>query len=196
LSKIKLPSIPIRHALYVAAGVVGLLVPVAVSLHLIAPSLGVTILQLASAFGALSGGVAAVAVNRQSKDGTLAFTGTASEQAIAAVKAVLSEAATANANAAKVQQVVNEAVATVSSVTAAVNEVAKALPAPAAKIADTVVADVNAVAAAVNTVTSDAAAVVPTAVAAPAPAVATPAQTNTVPVLGPLAQQALDLTAK
>lgn len=105
-------SLPVgvRHALYITASVVGILAPVAVSLHLIDPIVGEGLLKLVALFGGVAGGTAAVVLGKQRKDQTLDFHGTAAEQAIAAIQAVSTQVAAANADVARVRNAVEEAV--------------------------------------------------------------------------------------
>ena len=105
-------KVTVRHALYVAATVIGIIVPAATAMHWINPALGSAILQLASLLGAGAGATAAVVLNNQVKSGTLNYSGSAAEQAIAAIQDVAAQVSVAQADVARVNAAVTAAAQT------------------------------------------------------------------------------------
>lgn len=104
----------------IAGGVIGLLAVLGV----VDPAVAAPI---AAMITALTGGTAAARLNRQLKDGTLEFSGSAPDQAVAAIQATISQAQTAQADAARVADAVTGALSALPVVGPAVGSAAGSL---------------------------------------------------------------------
>lgn len=96
----------VRQWIYTAAAIATALIPVLVAYHVIDSSAAGAWINLVGALGALGSGgatTAAVMTAKQRKDGTLDFTGSAAEQAIAAIQATVNQAGAAATNLEKVK---------------------------------------------------------------------------------------------
>lgn len=110
----------IRQWIYTAAAVGTAIIPLLVAYHVIDSTAAGAWVNMVGVLGALgSGGAATAAVMtaRQRKDGTLDFTGSAPEQAIAALQATVDQAAHAAENLDRVKEVVNSVVGTAATAT-------------------------------------------------------------------------------
>lgn len=102
----------VRQWIYTAAAIASALIPLLVAYRVIDTAAAGAWVNLVGVLGALgSGGAATAAVmtSRQRKDGTLDFTGSAPEQAVAAIQATVAQAAQAAEGLDKVKDVVNGA---------------------------------------------------------------------------------------
>jgi len=99
-----------RQWLYTAAALASAIVPILVAYNVIDTDVAgawVNLIGVLGGLGTVGASSAAVMTSRQRKDGTLDFTGTAPEQAIAAIQATVQQASTAVTDLARVKDVVN-----------------------------------------------------------------------------------------
>lgn len=109
----------VRQWIYTAAAVASAVIPLLVAYNVIDSSAAGAWVNVVGVLGALGSGgavTAAVMTSKQRKDGTLDFTGTAAEQAVAALQATVDQATQAAENLDKVKAVVNDVVGTASQV--------------------------------------------------------------------------------
>lgn len=109
----------IRQWIYTVAAVASALIPLLVAYNVIDSTAAGAWVNVVGVLGALGSGgavTAAVMTNKQRKDGTLDFSGSAAEQAVAALQATVDQAAQAAENLDKVKAVVNDVVGTATQV--------------------------------------------------------------------------------
>ena len=109
----------VRQWIYTASAVLSALIPLLVAYNIIESSAAGAWLNVIGVLGAIGSGgaaTAAVVLSRQRKEGTLDFTGTAAEQAIAAIQATVDQAANAVTDLDKVKTAVSEVVGQVAQV--------------------------------------------------------------------------------
>lgn len=99
----------IRQWIYTVSSIASALVPLLVTYKVFDATTGASWIGLLGAVGALGSGTAAVMTSKQRKDGTLDFTGSAPEQAVAAIQATVAQAARAADGLNQVKDVVNDA---------------------------------------------------------------------------------------
>jgi hypothetical protein len=103
----------VRQWIYTAAALASALIPLLVAYHIIdstAAGAWVNVVGVLGALGSGGAGIAAVMTSKQRKDGTLDFTGSAAEQAVAALQATVDQAVHAADNLDKVKAVVTSVV--------------------------------------------------------------------------------------
>lgn len=99
----------VRQWLYTVSAVASAIIPLLVTYKVLDPSSGTAWTNLVGVLGVLGTGgaaTAAIVTARQRKDGTLDFTGTPAQQAIDAIQATVSQAATAVTDLTRVKDVV------------------------------------------------------------------------------------------
>lgn len=106
----------VRQWIYTVASIASALVPLLVAYKVFDAGTGSAWLGVFGALGAFGSGTAAVMTSKQRKDGTLDFSGSAADQAIAAIQATVSQASTAATDLEKVKTAVTGALAPVSQV--------------------------------------------------------------------------------
>ena len=109
----------VRQWLYTASAAASAIIPLLVAYKVIDTSVAGAWINVIGVLGALATGgaaTAAVVTARQRHDGTLDFTGTPAEQAIAAIQATVAQAATKVTDLEKVREAVGEALGGVSQV--------------------------------------------------------------------------------
>jgi hypothetical protein len=109
----------IRQWIYTASAALSAIIPLLVAYNVIESSAAGAWLNVIGVLGAIGSGgaaTAAVVLARQRKEGTLDFTGTAAEQAIAAIQATVDQAAHAVTDLDKVKTAVTEVVGQVAQV--------------------------------------------------------------------------------
>lgn len=114
-----------RQWLYTAAALASAIVPILVAYNVIDTDVAgawVNLIGVLGGLGTVGASTAAVMTSRQRKDGTLNFTGTASDQAIAAIQATVQQASTAVTDLARVKDVVNGVLSAAAPVVPAVVE--------------------------------------------------------------------------
>ena len=102
-----------RQWIYTASAVLTAIIPLLVGYNVIESNIAGAWINVIGVLGALGSGgaaTAAVVIARQRKEGTLDFTGSAAEQAIAAIQATVDQAAHAADDLDKVKVAVNEVV--------------------------------------------------------------------------------------
>lgn len=102
----------VRQWLYTLSAVASAIVPLLVVYKVLDPATGTAWVNVVAALGVLGSagaGTAAVVTAKQRKDGTLDFTGSAAEQAIAAIQATVAQAADTATDLEKVKGAVAEA---------------------------------------------------------------------------------------
>jgi hypothetical protein len=103
----------VRQWIYTAAAIASAIIPLLVAYQIIdstAAGAWVNVVGVLGALGSGGAGIAAVMTSKQRKDGTLDFTGSAADQAVAALQATVDQAAHAAENLDKVKAVVNDVV--------------------------------------------------------------------------------------
>jgi hypothetical protein len=109
----------IRQWIYTASAALSAIIPLLVAYNVIETSTAGAWLNVIGVLGAIGSGgaaTAAVVLARQRKEGTLDFTGSAAEQAIAAIQATVDQAAHAVTDLDKVKTAVTEVVGQVAQV--------------------------------------------------------------------------------
>ena len=104
----------IRQVIYNVAKIAGGLIPLLVIFHILNPVSGDAVLNLIGVLGAIATGGAVTAsttLAAQIKDGTLDFTGTSAEQAIAAIQATIGQATAAASDLNQIRQAITTATA-------------------------------------------------------------------------------------
>lgn len=102
----------VRQWLYTISAIATALIPLLVAYKVLDPnaaSAWVNVIGILGALGSGGAATAAVVLSRQRKTGTLDFTGTAAEQAIAAIQATVNQAETASTDLDKVKTAVTDA---------------------------------------------------------------------------------------
>lgn len=103
-------NVKLRQSIYYLGVVGGGLVGLLTLFGVLSPEVAALI---AAPLAALTGGTAGGALARQRREGTLDFSGSAPDQAIAAIQATISQAQTAQADAARVAEAVTGALSAV-----------------------------------------------------------------------------------
>ena len=109
----------IRQWLYTLSAVASAIIPLLVTYKVFDPSTGTAWVNLVGVLGALGTGgaaTAAVVLAKQRKEGTLDFTGSPAEQAIAAIEATVAQAGNAVTDLEKVKGAVTSALGTATDV--------------------------------------------------------------------------------
>lgn len=109
----------VRQWIYTAAAVASAVIPLLVAYNVIDSNAAGAWVNVVGVLGALGSGgavTAAVMTSKQRKDGTLDFTGTAAEQAVAALQATVDQAAQAADNLDRVKSVVEDVVGTATQI--------------------------------------------------------------------------------
>lgn len=100
----------VRQWIYIASAVASALIPILVTYNVVDHNAGTAWANLVAVLGAIGSGgaaTAAVVVNKQRKEGTLEFSGTPAEQAVAAIKATIERAGTAASDLDVVRKAIN-----------------------------------------------------------------------------------------
>lgn len=116
----------VRQWLYTASAAASAIIPLLVAYKVIDTSVAGAWVNVIGVLGALATGgaaTAAVVTAKQRHDGTLDFTGSPAEQAIAAIQATVSQAETAGTNLEKVKGAVSQALGTAGVVVNTVDNV-------------------------------------------------------------------------
>jgi hypothetical protein len=103
----------VRQWIYTASAVLTAIIPLLVGYNIIESNIAGAWINVIGILGALGSGgaaTAAVVIAKQRKEGTLDFTGTAAEQAIAAIQATVDQAAHAATDLDRVKTAVTEVV--------------------------------------------------------------------------------------
>jgi hypothetical protein len=103
----------VRQWIYTASAVLTAIIPLLVGYNVIESNIAGAWINVIGILGALGSGgaaTAAVVIAKQRKEGTLDFTGSAAEQAIAAIQATVDQAAHAATDLDKVKTAVTEVV--------------------------------------------------------------------------------------
>lgn len=103
----------VRQWIYTASAVLTAIIPLLVGYNVIESNIAGAWINVIGILGALGSGgaaTAAVVIAKQRKEGTLDFTGTAAEQAIAAIQATVDQAAHAATDLDRVKTAVTEVV--------------------------------------------------------------------------------------
>ena len=107
----------VRQWIYTASAILTAIIPLLVGYHVLDATTAGAWVNVVGVLGALGSGgaaTAAVVIAKQRKEGTLDFSGSAAEQAIAAIQATVDQAAHAATDLDKVKTAVSEVVGQVT----------------------------------------------------------------------------------
>jgi hypothetical protein len=126
----------VRQWIYTISAIATALIPLLVVYKVLDPGAATAWINIVGILGALGSGgaaTAAVVIARQRKEGTLDFTGTAAEQAIAAIQATVSQASTAAGDLDRVKTAVTEVLGNATDV---LDDILNVAPAPGPLVAE------------------------------------------------------------